>query len=175
MRAATERFAHALHCVPETATIVISLVGALPPGSQPEFVRFQQGIYRIQGEFEALSEQQALVDGKKALLMDRGTLDNAAYLDGGTSRMAEVCRTDPETELRRYTSVIVLDVPPKDVYEANASNNAARSESWEEARALGDRILEAWAGHADLHVIRDCASMDEKIERALALIAGTPA
>lgn len=170
MAAAIEELGDRLHCVPETATIVISLVGAKPPGPQADFLRFQQGIYRVQHEFEALSEQQAVADGKRALLMDRGTADGGAYVEGGRDRLFETCRTYPEPELLRYDAVIMVDVPPRDVYEANAANNPARSETWDEAIALERRIRDAWRGHPNFHLVTDTLDMAYKTEKALEII-----
>ncbi len=158
-----------LHCVPETATIVIDQVGAKPPVNDPEGMRtFQRVIYRVQNSFEKVAHRQAFKDGKKALLLDRGTADAAAYMTKGVADLERVCETRMDDEYARYDGVICLDVPPKDVYDANKANNPARSETHAQAAKLGDRIVSAWGDHPRFRFIR--GSWEEKVAGARAAL-----
>lgn len=148
IRQVREEFGDVIHCVPEVATIVISQVGIVPPLDDRIALRkFQRTIANVQRSFEDVSNEQALRDDKRLVLLDRGIMDSAAYMDGGIPELERVLGTSSTEEYSRYEHVIYLATPPKGVYEANMANNPARSESYEQAQALGIRIWEAWTGH----------------------------
>ncbi|HTM67679.1 MAG TPA: AAA family ATPase [Candidatus Binatia bacterium] len=173
MAALREEFKDVLHCIPEVATIVIDQVGAKPPVGDTMAMRaFQQTIYRVQLGFEKVSNRQAIRDGRSALLLDRGTVDGAAYMDRGTAELESVCRTTLAEEYARYRGVICLDVPPKAVYEANKANNPARYETYPQAAATGDRLRKVWQGHPRFMRIDNGSSWDDKLARARAALIG---
>lgn len=136
-----------IHVVPEVASILISQLGVRPFGAAGLSERFQIRLRQIQVAFEALARSEAQRKGCKAALMDRGTLDAAAYLPGGTGTFAKLFRIHPDREAQRYHGVIVLGLPPRDVYDRIRGNNPARSETYERAAELEPRIKNAWYGH----------------------------
>lgn len=145
-----------VHCVPEVATIVIREVDVRPPVNDSVGMRkFQRTVYRVQRGFETISDTQAIQDGKKALLTDRGTVDGAAYMDGGLKEFEKVCRTTTKHEFAQYDRVLCLATPPRAIYEAQKGNNEARSETYEQALAVGERIKKVWSGHPNFRFIKD--------------------
>lgn len=145
MQACVETFGDRMHCVPEVASILIAQLG-VPPPSDPnsrDYLQFQRTLYTVQREFEALAQMQARRDGKKAVLLDRGTLDAMAYLPRPEQYEA-FFNTSPDNERQRYAKAIVLAPPPENVYNRIRTNNPARSESYTEAVALSQRIASAW-------------------------------
>lgn len=159
-----------VHVVPETATIIIATVGAKPPRDAAGLRRFQRTIYQVQSGFEAVSELQAVRDGKKALLIDRGTVDNAAYIAGGVKEFEKVCSTEVAREYANYDLVVQLAVPPQDVYDRKCANNPARSEDYAQARELDRRIRAAWSGHPNYRYIENGRSWDHKLDTVRAVI-----
>jgi CYTH domain-containing protein/predicted ATPase len=160
-----------LQCVPEVATIIIDQVGAKPPVGDPiGMCAFQRTIYRVQCGFEKVSDRQARNDGKRALLLDRGTVDSAAYMERGHADLERVCMTTVEEEYGRYAGVVCLDVPPREVYDANKDNNPARYETYEQAAALGERIADAWSGHPRFVRIGNDGGWERKFAAARAAI-----
>jgi len=154
---------HILHCVPEVATIVIAQVGVVPPTDDPPALRrFQRTIARVQRGFEEVSEIQALRSGKHALLLDRGVPDGAAYMDGGTEEFERVCQTDIDHEFLQYDLVLCLDAPPREIYEKHGRDNPARRESYEEATALGERIVTVWRRSPNFRLIKGDGSWKTK-------------
>jgi len=148
MRELQAEFGSVVHCVPEVASIVIAQVGVKPPvGDGMAMRKFQRTIYRVQRGFETISDLQAVRDGKKALLLDRGTVDGAAYMKGGLDELAKVCRTSGEYEYGQYDLIVCLAPPPPKVYREQSGNNPARSETYAEAEELGRRIKKVWRGH----------------------------
>ncbi|KAA0206851.1 hypothetical protein EDM68_00795 [Candidatus Uhrbacteria bacterium] len=140
--------------VPEAASIVIAQVGIRPPDRAVDRVghaRFQRRLAEAQMIFEDGATDQAFTDGKKAVILDRGLLDNAAYFKDGVSDFERCTRLDVATLARRYRAVIKLNVPPREVYERIRGNNPARSESYDEALALDRRIEACWKPYASVY------------------------
>jgi hypothetical protein len=92
-------------------------------------------------------------------------------MDGGIPEFERVCGTNACHEHAQYDLVICLDVPTPEIYEQVRSNNAARSESYEQARILGDRIHEAWYGHRNLRLIRDFPTWNTKMMAIVTSVA----
>lgn len=140
-----EEFGDRIHCAPEVATIIISQVRIVPPMHDRVALRkFQRTIAQVQRSFEDVSSEQAFRDGKLIVLLDRGIMDSAAYMDGGVPELERVLGTSRNDEFSRYDHVIYLDTPPKNVYDADRANNPACRKNHEEAAHLGKRIHDAW-------------------------------
>lgn len=147
------------HCVPEVATIVMGQVGIMPESGEPNF---QRALYKVQRAFEVAAEHQALRDGKCAVILDRGSLDSAAFIRGGVPAFEDICRTSRLDEYDRYEGVIYLEVPEREVYEANCKNNPVRRETWQLAKQVGIRLREVWEGHNDFRRIPNEMSWERK-------------
>ncbi|KKT81250.1 MAG: hypothetical protein A3B99_05140 [Candidatus Yanofskybacteria bacterium RIFCSPHIGHO2_02_FULL_44_12b] len=151
-----------IHCVPEVATIIINQLGIVPGNHPISNRRFQEAIYRIQRIFEATSAQYAISAGKKAVIFDRGTVDAAAYLKGELTEFEKTFNTSRTAEYAKYDGVICLDVPPRDVYNGQKANNQARSETYEQACQLRDRMVSVWRGHPNFVFVPNGSGWEEK-------------
>ncbi len=170
MEALKKEFGDRVKFVPEAATILISQVGIVPPPDDPVgLARFQQTILRVQHAFEEAAVDQAIRDGKKAVVLDRGTLDSAAYLPNGIQDFQRICGVRAHDEAARYTCVICMSTPPEEVYERIRSNNPARRESFMDAVALGQRIAAVWSPYALLRRA-DLDLWDQKLAQARGFI-----
>lgn len=161
-----------IHCIPEVATIVIGQVGAHPPlDDVSQNRKFQRNIYRVQRSFEAVSQLHASRTGKHVLLLDRGTMDGAAYVDGGVPAFEKAIRKQSADEYARYDAVLIMAPPPREVYEREQKKetNKSRFETYEQALALHERIVDAWKGHPRAVVV-DGATWEEKAALAERLI-----
>ena len=167
LRVVKEKMGNFIHCVPETATIMITLVGLNPKLNAR---RFNSSLYRVQAIFEATSAEQAVDEKKKAMLLDRGTIDNAAYMKGLLTDFSALIKTTADYEYSKYQLVICLEMPPKHVYEQHRYNNPARKESYEEAFLLGEKIKEVWKGHPNLHLVSGENTWEEKEKTVLYII-----
>lgn len=152
-----------LHRVPEVASIVITQLGIKPRRDFNQ--KFQKLIHKTQKLFEETSAQYASIEGKRGILFDRGTVDGAAYFDGGVIEFEKSLRTKIYLEYFRYDLVICLDVPPEDVYELRSINNPARLENYKQARKLGDKIKKAWQNHHNFVFIGNDGGWDEKVRK----------
>jgi len=146
--------------LPEAATIVFG--GGFPRRSSAVGRRAaQRAIWRVERALEEL----ALGEGNAAVaLCDRGTLDGQAYWPG-PEQLCEAEGTTVEAELARYAAVIHLRTPAAN--QGYNHQNALRIESAEEALAIDERILQAWAGHPHRVVID---STEDFITKATAAV-----
>jgi adenylate cyclase len=149
-----------LHCVPETATIVMGQVGARPDMGT---TAFQYCIRRVQASFEAAAVRQAAFDRKAAVVLDRGTLDSAAFI-GGLGAYEKLLNTVRDLEFNRYTQVIMLGLPPREVFEREKTNNPVRRETYEQAMTLQDSLLGVWTAHPNFTFIGDRDTWEEKYQ-----------
>lgn len=171
MQILAKELSNIISFVPEVATILIGQLGINPfPKDRLRIHRFNANIYRTQRIFEGTSVQEAQSEGKQALVLDRGTIDIAAYLPGGLEEMEDICQTKRGLEFDQYDLVICLEVPPEYVYEEKRRNNPTRSENYEKAFALGERIKESWEEHPNFHIIPNGKTINAKAEVVRRLI-----
>ncbi|HTL30450.1 MAG TPA: AAA family ATPase [Tepidisphaeraceae bacterium] len=120
----------------------------------------QRRIYRLQTEQE---DRIAREHPKKILLLDRGTIDGAAYWPDGADEYWRDLGTDQVSELSRYTGVIWMEsCAALGMYDGDASN-FCRFEDAAGAIASGKLLLKLWGGHPDLKHVGAFTSLDDKI------------
>lgn len=124
----------------------------------------QRAIFHVQRELEASAAalQPAIV------LCDRGTIDGVAYWPGPDDFWQAV-GTSLAAELARYHAVIHLRTPHDAAYN---HQNPLRTESASEARAVDERIAQAWASHPRRFVIGPEQDFLNKAAKALEVIHG---
>ena len=158
--------------VPETATELIT--GGVAPWTCGSNTDFQRSLLQLQMEKERVFERAArTMNAEKVLVVcDRGAMDNKAYMTEAefTALLSEVGCS--EVQLRdSYDAVFHLVTAAKgDGRFYTTENNAARTETAEEAAALDDRIIAAWAGHPHLRIIDNAEDFSVKMRKLLAEI-----
>lgn len=155
-----------LHTVPETATILMGQIQVMPSIGR---MNFQNTIRKVQTSFEEAALKQASLDKKKAVVYDRGTLDAAAFI-GGKEAYEALFRTGENEDFSRYDAVVMLALPPREVYEREKTNNPVRRETYEEALAVQDALRTIWGGHPRFIYLEENASWEAKLERILSTI-----
>ena len=159
--------------VPETATeLITNGVAPWTCGSNYDYQTFQIKLQKIKEQiFEDASK--TMKSDKILIVCDRGILDNKAYMkDAEFKRALKEYGTSEVKERDSYDAVFHLESAAKgreDVY--TLSNNAARTESVEEARKLDDKIISSWTGHPHFRIIDNSTDFEEKLERLLKEIA----
>jgi CYTH domain-containing protein/predicted ATPase len=164
--------------IPEVATDLIT------SGLNPADPLFQELVVR-----KIRFEEQLRIDAAQAghfpappvLIYDRGYNDCLAYTDIATFEAALQTNGIDTVQARdTYTGVIFLDSAAEGAEPFyTLSNNTARSETLEQARALNLRTKHAWSGTPHFKVIpnRPGVGFDEKITeclQALARFLGVP-
>ena len=159
--------------VPETATELIT--GGVAPWTCGSNVEYQKCQMKLQLEKERIFEQGAAsMPGEKILIVcDRGALDNKAYMsDLDFSCVLDALNCN-EVELRdNYDAVFHLVTAAKGAERFyTTENNAARTETAEQAAALDDKLIAAWTGHSHLRVIDNATDFEDKLKRLIAEIS----
>jgi len=127
----------------------------------------QRRIYRLQREQE---ERLTLEHPTKTLLLDRGTIDGAAYWPDGAEDYWRDLNTTHAEELARYDAVILLETcAVLGLYDGDESN-FCRFEDPQAAIASSELLKRLWGGHPRMHVVGARHRLDDKIAEAGALI-----
>jgi predicted ATPase len=165
------RYPKSLHCIPEVATIVIGQLGLKPwTGGDRNLLGCQSLMYRVQHSFEDAADLQARLDGRKALLLDRGIGDISAYLPGGLKQLESFLFTGVATEYGRYDLVICLEIPSRATYEAQCANNPARTENYDQACVKAKLVQQAWKLHPNFQLVPDAGDWPTKEKAVLRLV-----
>jgi hypothetical protein len=157
-----------LAVVPEAATQYYTLLGKR--WNQLELAQrreAQRGIYRLQVDQE---NRTARDHPDEILLLDRGTIDGAAYWpDGPDAYWVDLGSTLPQ-ELARYDRVLVLEsAAAVGAYDGDASNPVR----FEDARAAienGKRLASLWAGHPSVTHVAATEEFGRKLEHVEAIV-----
>ncbi len=100
----------------------------------------------------------------KILLLDRGTVDGAAYWPDGPEAYWKELSTTLDEQLARYDTVIWLQTAAAlGLYDGDRSN-ATRFEDAEAAVASGNMLMTLWGRHPRLIRIDAQPTLQEKLE-----------
>lgn len=148
--------------VPESAGILFA--GGFPRQADDAHRRSaQRAIYHVQLELETLADT-----GDSALVVcDRSIVDGCAYWPGPDEYWAAV-GTTRAVALARYDAVIHLLTP--DGSNGYGHQNPLRTESPAEAAKIDRRILAAWDGHPNRHLVDASPDFLFKAEQAMAIV-----
>ena len=161
--------------VPEAATLFSQSGVDFLTANKPLFVESERQLMEFQLEMEDRLERIAERSGQPSLIVcDRGPMDIRAYMrqEMWDSLLQSIDKTVVELRDARYAAVIHMSTAAKGAEKFyTLGNNAARSESPEQARAIDDRLMTVWTGHPHLRVIGNDCGFEEKINRVLKEIA----
>lgn len=161
--------------VPEAATL-FSLSGVdFQTSDTSLFIESERQLMEFQMELEDRMTRIAAKSGRKSLIVcDRGTMDLRAYLtaEQWEELLKAIDKTVVEIRDARYEAVIHMATAAKGAVQYYTySNNAARTETPEQACAVDDRLMAAWTGHPHLRVVGNDCGFEEKINRVLSEIS----
>jgi hypothetical protein len=133
--------------------------------SVPGIHAAQQAIFHVQRAMEEMMREER----RSAIaLCDRGTIDGLAYWPEGLEAGCSALGLSRERELARYRAVIHLRTPSAEA--GYGHSNPQRTESALAARALDNRILDAWSGHPRRIIVESEADFVQKVARAVKAI-----
>ncbi len=160
-------FPYSVVNLPEAASLLFA--GGFPRFASAETKRAtQRAIFHVQKELEAAYGAQF---SDRALILDRGTVDGAAYWPEGTNSFFAALGTTLEEELRQYDHVLYLESVSEKNYAAHKEANPFRRETWAEACALDERTKRLWMQHPSFTLIRNQESFAQKVSDVLAVAA----
>ncbi len=157
--------------VPETATELI-LSGIKPFGKYAiKVIDFQRCVIKkqIAKENIYLKIADKIPCDNIVILFDRGIMDGKAFLEDEefSILLNEVNLTENEI-FGRYDMVVHLVTAADGAAEFyTLENNAARTETSEEAIAKDRRNLAVWTGHPHLRIIDNRSDFDDKMDRLM--------
>lgn len=132
---------------------------------------FQDYLLNLQFKKEEVYEKAAAeMDADKIIILyDRGLLDNKAYVSKDEFEVILDRFGTTENELiDRYDLVLHLVTTANGAEEHyTLANNAARSESLDDARKLDELTMNAWVGHPRLRIFDNSTDFEGKVERVL--------
>ena len=153
--------------VPETATELIA--SGITPWELSQRVFQDILISRLKNKQETVRRAVQSLGQDTVVLYDRGLLDSKAYINTDLFRrilakngMSEIVERD------HYDAVFHL-VSAADGAEQfyTLENNAARTETIEQARFIDQKTKQAWVGHPHLRVIDNSTDFNGKINRLM--------
>lgn len=154
--------------VPETATELIT--GGLTPWETKTNSDFESILFDLQMEKEKLFEEGAkkLPNEKILIVCDRGLLDNKAYMPKKDFDYLLKTKKLSEVKLRdSYDAVFHLVTAAKGAKKYYNLDNAARTETIEEAAKLDDSLIASWTGHPHFRIIDNSTDFETKMKRLL--------
>lgn len=157
---------------PESVAIVPEAASILFAGGFPRLVGIeetkitQRAIFQLQKNLEDLIETQY---PHKILVLDRGTIDGAAYWPSGTDDFFAEMQSSLDDELGRYDQVIFLESALAPDYKTQP--NGLRIESWERAQELGQFSKMLWQNHRSFKLVRNERSFEKKIAEVLQIVS----
>ena len=163
------RFAGRLVLVPEAATAVYHKLNT-------HWERLDlDGRRRVQTamyEHQLAQEQQFAADhGGVALLLDRGTIDGAAYWPDGPEFFWPSVNTTHAAELARYDHVLWLETAAALGIYDGAASNVVRFENADAAVKSGRRLLDLWHDHPRLHHVGAFVHLEDKVDAVSEIVA----
>jgi predicted ATPase len=129
----------------------------------------QRRIYALQTAQESRAAASARTD--QILLLDRGTIDGAAYWPEGPDAYWLDLGTTPAAELARYDAVIWLETAAAlGIYDGDKSN-PVRFEAPDAAIESGRVLQRLWGGHPNFQMVAAFPFIEEKIAAVASKLA----
>lgn len=165
-------------CVPEAASILISGGMDYLTKNTSFFKAGETATLKLQllleDSFTAMAEAQ---DGMSIVVCDRGPMDSSTYATPELwQQMMLSAGIDEATIMRRYDAVIHLVTSAKGAEEFyNTTSNALRLEQANEegmrtARALDEKVMQAWAPHPHHYAVDNSTDFDGKLQRVVNIV-----
>lgn len=170
----SERFrniGYNVFCVPEAATLLITGGMGLVGSKIEDTISIQSQLINLQLTLEDSFYAAAKQSSKPSIIIcDRGTMDSSAFLEPHVWQaiLDENGWTTVGLRDKRYDAVIHMVTAAKGAQDFyTLANNAARTETPEQASKIDDRLIAAWTGHSHLRIIDNTTNFESKIRRVV--------
>jgi len=168
-----EKHNYKVFLISETATEIINS-GLKMFGDDPiEPIEFQRLVFKTQLFKEHLIESAIENYGecKKVIILDRGLMDNKAYITNSEFELllSEFNLTE-EDICKRYDIVIHLNTAAYLKSGYTKENNKARSEDEKEAIIRDQRVFESWSIHNNHYIVKPEIDFDIKKDNVLKIV-----
>jgi len=155
---------NAYYFIPEVATMLLE--SKAYPMPDPWTQEWQDGFQEKIVTTQLLLEKTTLsLSENKFIILDRGVLDGAAYMEGGVKEFCNRFNLIEKEVLNRYHSVIHLEslstMSPK-MYEELLKTNEQRFETLEQAQHRERMTQEVWKNHPKRYHVSNEIEMSYK-------------
>ncbi len=167
-----QKFGYKVLFIPEAATELIS--AGITPWEMNSNINFQSTLMEMQLQKEKLYEEGAekMPFDKILIVCDRGLLDDKAYMSKKDFNYLLKSKGLTEIQARdSYDAVFHLVTSAKGAKEFYNLDNAARTETIEEASRLDDLIIESWTGHPHFRIIDNTTNFENKMKKLMSEIS----
>lgn len=167
IRTRMESFGYRVLVVPEAATLLFQAGLDLKTDSEATMAALQSTMLRttlaLERSLEDIANQHP--NDKVIVLCDRGTMDIKAFCSAPVWNMVlDEAGVSEGALVEPYDAVIHMVTAAKgaeDYY--TLENNEARSETPEQARAVDQRLQDAWTGHPHFRVVGNDMDFESKV------------
>lgn len=157
-----------VYALPETPTIFSNVSINFLTQDKQYFYNIEKAVLKYQIMMEDTFLELARNAPKPVLIIsDRGTMDISAYMEPTVwqALLDELGLSDIKLRDARYDAVIHMvsaAIGAEQFY--TTENNSARTEGLELAREIDNKILKAWTGHPQLHIVENNVDFDVKVK-----------
>lgn len=163
--------------VPETPTMLFLGGFSLHDVTPAQMVALETTLLRTVMNIEDSFAEIAEVYGDDCVfLCDRGMMDTKAFVspEMWQTILSNLGKTEVQLRDQRYDAVIHMITAADGAEEFyTLENNAARTETAEQARDLDKKTQDAWVGHPHLRVIDNHSDFDDKVRETIAAVCRT--
>lgn len=156
-----------VYALPETPTIFANVSINFLTQDKQYFYNIEKAVLKYQIMMEDTFLELARNAPQPVLIIsDRGTMDISAYMEPTVwqALLDELGLSDVKLRDARYDAVIHMvsaAIGAEQFY--TTENNNARTEGIELAREIDNKILKAWTGHPQLHIVENNVDFDIKV------------
>ena len=166
-----------VYALPETPTLFSNASINFATPNRQYFYNIEKAVMKYQLQMEDTFLELAHTAPQPVLIIsDRGTMDISNYIERTMwqALLDELGLSEIKLRDARYDAVIHMVTAAQGAEEFyTLENNASRHETVEQARDLDARILKAWTGHPQLHIVENNVDFQEKIRHVLHAIHET--
>lgn len=166
-----------VYALPETPTLFSNASINFATPDRQYFYNIEKAVMKYQIQMEDTFLELAHSASRPVLIIsDRGTMDISNYVERTMwqALLDELGLSEIKLRDARYDAVIHMVTAAQGAEEFyTLENNAFRGETIEEARELDARILKAWTGHPQLHIVENNVDFQVKIRQVLRAIHET--
>lgn len=163
------KLGYAVLIIPETATsLITSSVAPWTCETAFEYQKIQVFLQKAKEQAYEYAAHHNKSD-KVLIVCDRAIVDNAAYMPNDEyEAILKAIGSNKVTERDSYDAVFHLVTAADGAEDAyTLSNNGARRETIEEARAVDKRLINAWTGHPHFRIIDNSTDFHGKMNRLM--------
>lgn len=172
LKAILEEFAGQVTVVPEIASFLLNNGFPKPdPWTEEWQAAFERAILPLQIAFETAYSVIAKLKGHKVLVCDRGLMDAAAYLPGGTQQLAADFGVNIAEGFARYSAVIhVESLATADPNKYGKQENEGRFEPLDRAQKLEMATRAIWSQHSTYIFLEGGRGAGRKSDQVIGII-----